>query len=125
MHPNRPAQGPMNVNIDMPIPLMGFFIDTTMTFMNLLRYHFLTVIRILNSLCLMPVRFLSILADRDAAFVKQQYNSDMFAALRHVYFDVAGTVFPRQLPMLLTLADEQHLVLAATFPIHRHCWQVR
>ena len=116
MHPNRPEQGPINVNIDIQIPLMGFFIDTTMTFMNLLRYHFFDRYPDIKLIVPHAGAFLSILADRDAAFVKQQYNSDMFAALRHVYFDVAGTVFPRQLPMLLTLADEQHLVFGSDIP---------
>lgn len=116
MHPNRPSQGPLNVNIDMPTPLMGFFMDTTMTFMNLIRYHFFDRYPDIKLIVPHAGAFLSILADRDAAFVKQQYNADMYAILHHVYFDTAGAVFPRQLPMLLTLADESHVLYGSDIP---------
>ncbi|WP_155286315.1 amidohydrolase family protein [Lacticaseibacillus zhaodongensis] len=116
MHPNQPAALPKNVNIDMPTPLMGFFIDTTMTFMNLLEYHFFDRFPDIKLIVPHAGAFLSILADRDQAFVKQQYQADMYAALRHVYFDTAGAVFPRQLPMLLTLADEEHILYGSDIP---------
>lgn len=116
MHPNQPAASPMNVNIDMPTPFMGFFIDTTMTFMNLLKYHFFD--RFPNIKLIVPHAgaFLGILTDRDAPFVKQAYQTDMYAALRHVYFDTAGAVLPRQLPMLLTLANEHHILYGSDIP---------
>ncbi|WP_127849386.1 amidohydrolase family protein [Lacticaseibacillus hulanensis] len=116
LHPNQPAALPQNVNIDMPTPLMGFFFDTTMTFMNLLQYHFFDRFPDIKLIVPHAGAFLGILADRDAAFVKEQYHSDMFAALQHVYFDTAGAVFPRQLPMLLTLTDEHHILYGSDIP---------
>ncbi|WP_407893165.1 amidohydrolase family protein [Lacticaseibacillus sp. N501-2] len=116
MHPNQPSQLPQNVNIDMPTPLMGFFIDTTMTFMNLLKYHFFDRFPDIKLIVPHAGAFLGILADRDETFVKAQYQSDLFAAMKHVYFDTAGAVFPRQLPMLLTLADEHHILYGSDIP---------
>ncbi|WP_461214746.1 amidohydrolase family protein [Lacticaseibacillus sp. GG6-2] len=116
MHPNQPAALPQNVNIDMPTPLMGFFIDTTMTFMNLLQYHFFDRFPDIKLIVPHAGAFLGILADRDETFVKAQYHADMFAAMKHVYFDTAGAVFPRQLPMLMTLADEHHLLYGSDIP---------
>lgn len=116
LHPNRPATLPMNVNIDLPTPLMGFFMDTTMTFMNLLKYHFFDRFPDISLIVPHAGAFLSILADRDAVFVKSAYQADMYAALQHVYFDTAGAVFPRQLPMLLTLANPQHILYGSDIP---------
>lgn len=116
LHPNQPSQLPLNVNIDLPTPLMGFFMDTTMTFMNLLKYHFFERFPDIKLIVPHAGAFLSILADRDAPFVQKNYQSDLFAALRHVYFDLAGAVLPRQLPMLLTLADETHLLYGSDIP---------
>lgn len=116
LHPNQPAQLPMNVNIDMPTPLMGFFIDTTMTFINLLRYHFFDKYPDIKLIVPHAGAFMGILADRDALYVKETYHADMYAALKHVYFDTAGAVFPRQLPMLLTLADENHILYGSDIP---------
>lgn len=116
MHPNQPSDLPKNVNIDLPTPLMGFFIDTTMTFMNLLEYHFFDRFPDIKLIVPHAGAFLGILADRDETFVKAQYQTDLFAAMKHVYFDTAGAVFPRQLPMLLTLADEQHILYGSDIP---------
>ncbi|WP_461224900.1 amidohydrolase family protein [Lacticaseibacillus suihuaensis] len=116
LHPNQPAALPLNVNIDMPTPLMGFFIDTTMTFMNLLKYHFFDRFPDIRLIVPHAGAFLGILADRDAPFVKQTYQSDLYAALQHVYFDTAGAVFPRQLPTLLTLTDEHHILYGSDIP---------
>lgn len=116
VHPNQPSQQPLNVNIGMPTPLMGFLMDTTMMFMNLLRYHFFDRFPDIRLIIPHAGAFLPILADRDAMFVQQKYHQDMFAALKHVYFDAAGAVFPRQLPMLLTLADEDHIVYGSDIP---------
>ncbi|MFC6181520.1 amidohydrolase family protein [Lactiplantibacillus daowaiensis] len=116
LHPNQPAALPMNVNIDLPTPLMGFFMDTTMTFMNLLKYHFFDRFPDIKLIVPHAGAFLSILADRDAVFVKSSYQADMYAALQHVYFDTAGAVFPRQLPMLMTLANPQHLLYGSDIP---------
>ncbi len=95
---------------------MGFFIDTTMTFMNLLEYHFFDRFPDIKLIVPHAGAFLGILADRDETFVKAQYQTDLFAAMKHVYFDTAGAVFPRQLPMLLTLADEQHILYGSDIP---------
>ena len=37
LHPNDPANLPQNVDIGFPTPLLGFFMDTTMTFVNMLK----------------------------------------------------------------------------------------
>ena len=116
LHPNQPAALPLNVNIDLPTPLLGFFMDTTMTFMNLLQYHFFDRYPDIKLIVPHAGAFLSILADRDAAYVKSSYQSDLYAAMQHVYFDTAGAVLPRQLPMLMTLANPNHLLYGSDIP---------
>ncbi len=116
LHPNQPAALPQNVNIDLPTPLMGFFMDTTMAFMNLLKYHFFDRFPDIKLIVPHAGAFMGILADRDAMFVKSAYRSDLYAAMQHVYFDTAGAVMPRQLPMLLTLADRQHIMYGSDIP---------
>lgn len=116
MHPNQTPVKPMNVNVGMPTPLMGFLMDTTMTFMNLLQHHFFDKYPDIRLIIPHGGAFMPILADRDAPYTKETYKSDMFAAMEHVYFDTAGAVFPRQLPMLLTLADPTHILYGSDIP---------
>lgn len=125
LHPNEPAEKPKNVDIDLPTPLLGFFMDTTMTFLNLLKYRFFT--RFPNIKLIIPHAgaFLGILDDRVAAFVKKQYETDIYEVMKHVYFDTAGQVLPRQLPALLTLADEHHVLYGSDIPYTPLKWSAQ
>lgn len=116
LHPNEPSASPKNVDIDLPTPLLGFFMDTTMTFVNLLKYRFFE--RFPNIKLIVPHAgaFLGILDDRIADYVKVKYNTDIYKVMKHVYFDTAGRVLPRQLPMLLTLADENNILYGSDIP---------
>ncbi|GAF37217.1 amidohydrolase family protein [Lentilactobacillus farraginis] len=116
MHPNEPSSLPQNVNFDLPIPLMGFFMDTTMTFMNLLKYRFFERFPDIKLIVPHAGAFMGILTDRVAEYVKSAYDADIYAVMKHVYFDTAGAVLPRQLPTLLTLADENHILYGSDIP---------
>lgn len=41
---------------------------------------------------------------------------DVYDVMRHVYFDVAGAVLPRQLPTLMSLAQPEHLLYGSDIP---------
>lgn len=116
LHPNKPSELPQNVNDGLPIPLLGFFMDTTMTFMNLLKFHFFD--RFPNIRLIVPHAgaFLDILTDRVADYVLKVYGTDIYEVIQHVYFDTAGRVLPRQLPDLLTMADENHILYGSDIP---------
>lgn len=116
MHPNEPSALPKNVDTGLPTPLLGFFTDTTMTVMNLLKYRFFD--RFPNIKLIIPHAgaFMAILTDRVAEYVESQYDTDIYKVMKHVYFDTAGSVLPRQLPALLTLADEDHVLYGSDIP---------
>lgn len=116
MHPNKPAALPEDAANDLPIPFFGFFIDTTLAFMNMLSYHFFE--RFPNIKLVVPHggAFLPILADRIAPYDKLIYHTDIYQVMKHVYFDVAGAAVPRQLPALLSLADPHHVLFGSDIP---------
>lgn len=116
MHPNKPAALPENAANSLPTPFFGFFIDTTLAFMNLLSYHFFE--RFPNIKLVVPHggAFLSVLVDRIAPYDKLVYHTDIYKVMKHIYFDVAGAVLPRQLPALLSLADIHHVVFGSDIP---------
>ncbi|WP_308800433.1 amidohydrolase family protein [Streptomyces sp. NEAU-H3] len=60
---------------------------------------------------------LPVLADRIAAFALASGNDvDVYGHLRRLYYDLAGFPLPRQLPALLTLTDEEHVLYGSDFP---------
>lgn len=116
LHPNEPSALPTNVDLGLPTPLMGFFFDTTMTFMNLLKYNFFTRYPDIRLIIPHAGAFLGILTDRVAGFVKKNYDEDIYDVIKNCYFDTAGHVLPRQLPALMSLADESHILFGSDIP---------
>ncbi len=116
LHPNEPSALPENVAPGLPTPLLGFFMDTTMTFMNLLHYHFFERFPDIKLIVPHAGAFLAILTDRVAGYVQSEYDTDIYKVMKQVYFDTAGAVLPRQLPALLTLADDSHILYGSDIP---------
>lgn len=65
--------------------------------------------------------FLSLLVDRLDPFLKaipingSKPRIDMYAILRHLYYDVAGFSIPRQLGALLDIVDPHHLLYGSDY----------
>ncbi|KRN20359.1 hypothetical protein IV79_GL000412 [Pediococcus claussenii] len=116
LHPNEPSILPKNVDIDLPAPLLGFFMDTTMTFVNLLQHHFFEKYPDIRLIIPHAGAFLGILDDRIAQFMKVKYQVDVYEIMQQVYFDLAGAVLPRQLPTILSLANESHILYGSDIP---------
>lgn len=116
LHPNEPANLPKNVDIGFPTPLLGFFMDTTMTFVNMLKYRFFNNYPNIKIIIPHAGAFLGILDDRISEYVQKEYHEDIFQIMKSVYFDTAGSVLPRQLPTLLSLADSSHIIYGSDIP---------
>ncbi|MDA3974088.1 amidohydrolase family protein [Enterococcus thailandicus] len=115
LHPNQP-QLPMNATIDLPIPLMGFFFDTTMTMLKLFQTHFFEKYPDIKLIVPHAGAVMPILTDRVAGYFQNKEGIDVYDISKKLYFDTAGRVLPRQLPALMTLADPNHIVYGSDAP---------
>jgi len=120
IHPNAPSAVPEYVLEDLPLPLMEFFFDTTRTIINMILKG--TLKRFPDVKIIIPHAgaFLPILADRMQVGLqvlnKGEDVIDVYAALRSLYYDVAGVCLPRQLAALLQLVDTGHLLYGSDYP---------
>lgn len=122
IHPNEPHTLDRRNNKMLPAPLMEFFFDTTRTILNMLengifkRYPDITFI-IPHAGATLPI-----IADRVQAALPalnpnvDPADMDIKQVMKNHYFDVAGIVLPRQLPILLELADPKKIVYASDCP---------
>lgn len=90
--------------------------DTTMTFINMLKYHFFEKYPNIKVIIPHAGAFLGIVDDRIAQYAQKVYQVDVYDVMHHVYFDVAGAVLPRQLPTLMSLAQPEHLLYGSDIP---------
>lgn len=120
LHPNAPSVVPGNVLEDLPLPFMEFFFDTTRTIINMILKG--TLKRFPDVKIIVPHAgaCLSILADRMQVGLqvlnRGKDTIDVYAALRGLYYDVAGVCLPRQLAALLQLVDTDHLLYGSDYP---------
>lgn len=120
LHPNAPSAVPENILEDLPLPLMEFFFDTTRTIINMILKG--TLKRFPDVKIIVPHAgaFLPILADRMQVGLqvlkKGEDSIDVYAALRRLYYDVAGVCLPRQLAALLSLVETDHLLYGSDYP---------
>ena len=119
IHPTAPAAIPSGVCESVPYPMMEFFFDTCRAVVNLViagvpdRYP--------NIKWVVPHAgaYLPIICDRIAPMSEMLAPGrglDVEASLKRLYFDLAGTVVPKQLSNVLALADPTHLLYASDFP---------
>lgn len=122
VHPVEPAALPKDVNRDVPIPAMEFFMDTTRTFMNMVMHDIFG--RFPNIRWVFPHAgaFLSILSDRVNGFAVMMRQShpelplDFKGDMNHVYFDVAGFPLQKQLEALLRDVQVENLLYGSDTP---------
>ena len=123
VHPVKPANLPVGVNKELPIPAMEFFMDTTRTFTHMVMHDIFG--RYPNIKWIFPHAgaFVSILSDRISGFAMQfrgnmavQRPVDFKADMKHVYFDVAGFPLNKQLHDLLLDLTSKNLVYGSDAP---------
>ncbi|WP_245339069.1 amidohydrolase family protein [Paenibacillus shirakamiensis] len=121
LHPNEPGTYDTHVAGQIPVPIIEFFFDTTRTVLNMLQNK--VFLRYPNIRFIIPHAgaVLPIVASR--VQLAQALNPkltdeqvDILSVMRSQYFDVAGLVFPQQLPALLDLIDPKKLLYASDTP---------
>ncbi|CAB1262001.1 Amidohydrolase [Clostridiaceae bacterium BL-3] len=122
LHPNKPSSVPKGVNEGLPVPAMEFLFDTTRTVINMILKGTLKRYSHIKFVVPHAGAFLTILADRLDPFLeyipveKEKVNIDVYAALKGLYYDVAGFCLPRQLENLLQIVDVSHLLYGSDYP---------
>ena len=122
LHPNQPGSIPQNVNEVLPIPAMEFLFDTTRTVTNMILKGTIRRFKDIKFVIPHAGAFLSILADRLDGFFRRSYlldggeKVDVFGELKRLYYDAAGMCLPRQLKILLEIADHKHLFYGSDYP---------
>jgi predicted TIM-barrel fold metal-dependent hydrolase len=121
IHPMKPSRVPPNVAERAPIPMMEFLFDTTRTVTNLILNRTLKRFPDIKIVIPHAGAFLALLADRLFAFTaylatKETDKPDVFAELKGSYYDLAGFCVPRQLMVLMTIANPENLLYGSDFP---------
>ncbi len=119
IHPTAPAAIPSGVCESVPYPMMEFFFDTCRAVVNLVVAG--VPDRFPNIKWVIPHAgaYLPIICDRIAPMAQMLApgrDLDVEASLKRLYYDLAGTVVPKQLSNILGLADPSHLVYASDYP---------
>lgn len=127
LHPNKPGRVPENVLEGVPLPILEFLFDTTRTVANMILKGTLKRFPDIKFVIPHAGAFLPIFADRLAAAVKllpalfgdntkiEEDGIDVYAALKELYYDVAGVCLPVQLSAILQIADVDHLFYGSDY----------
>lgn len=120
LHPTSPACWEA-VSFGRPRPLLEFPMDTTRAVVNLVLTGTLDRYPHIRFVIPHSGGALSVLADRvqvlgAIATASASPSIDVIAALRRLYYDVAGLPLPRALPALLNLVDADQLLYGSDFP---------
>lgn len=122
IHPTTPSTLPEDVNENLPIPLMEFFFDTTRAITNMMLKGTLNKFPNIKFIIPHAGAFLPLLADRLDSYrdvMKMRgdtYVPNFFSDLKKFYYDLAGFCIPRQLEVLLQVADKDHLLYGSDYP---------
>ncbi|WP_045877766.1 amidohydrolase family protein [Pseudofrankia sp. DC12] len=122
LHPTSPACWEKSA-LGRPSPMIEFIFDTARSVTDLLFAGTLERQPELKVVVPHCGGALPVLADRINAFMQlfmagqETAAPDAAAQLRRLYYDTAGTPFPRQIPALLGLADPERLLYGSDY-----CW---
>jgi 6-methylsalicylate decarboxylase len=118
IHPTSPACWE-HTALGRPRPMLEFLFDTTRAVTNLVLNGVLDRHPDIRFIVAHAGAALPVLADRVAGFAIAENPDapvDVLAALRRLYYDVAGFALPRALPALLELVDGRRLLYGSDFP---------
>ncbi len=120
LHPTAPGSIPANVNEHLPIPALEFFCDTTRVVTSLVMEDVFERFPRIRWVVPHAGAFLPILADRIDQFpnltTRRGRRPDMNGCLNRCYFDAAGYPEHTQLPLLLQMAQADHIFYGSDFP---------
>ncbi|MFD3840174.1 amidohydrolase family protein [Streptomyces sp. NPDC058642] len=122
LHPTSPVCWEQSA-LGRPRPMVEYIFDTARTVTDLVMAGVLT--RHPNMRVIVPHcgGAIPVLADRISEFMKLFVPSekapplDALQQLRGLYYDMAGTAFPRQIPALLNLVESDHVLFGSDY-----CW---
>lgn len=122
LHPAAPAVVPGGCFTAGPLPLLEFITDTTRAVINLITTG--TLERYKNIRVIVPHcgSFLPNLIDRLTGITKVLaakgvgHPVDVTESMKSLYFDIAGDVLPRNIDILMSLTDEDHIMFGGDFP---------
>lgn len=121
LHPNAPGTFDATVMDKIPAPIVEFFFDTTRAVINMLQHGIFARYPDIKFIIPHAGAVLPIIASRVPLAKQLNPNLtndqiDIKSVLSNQYFDVAGSVLPQQLPVLLQLIDSDKLVFASDTP---------
>lgn len=122
IHPTKPGSVPVKVADNLPLPTMEFLFDTTRTITNMILNGTIKRFPDIRFVVSHAGAFLPLLADRLNVTMQMMSAktggdySDVFSDLRSLYYDVAGFCVPKQLCVLLQVADIDHLFYGSDYP---------
>jgi predicted TIM-barrel fold metal-dependent hydrolase len=110
------------LSLGYPRPMLEFMFETTRSVTNLILSG--VTIRYPNVKIIVPHAgaALPVLADRVAGLMpilglkNTFHEEDLFAQLKRLYYDLAGTPLPRLLPALLTFANPDQIMYGSDYP---------
>jgi predicted TIM-barrel fold metal-dependent hydrolase len=119
IHPTTPSAIPPNVTTILPSPMMEFFFDTSRAVVNMILKG--TVKKYPDIRYIVPHAgaVLPVLSDRIDMFsgvFSPVQKPDVFGDLKSFYYDISGVVVPKQLELLLSLADKGRLLYGSDGP---------
>ena len=123
VHPVTPSAVCPNINDELPIPAMEFFMDTTRTFTFMVLNNIFERYPEIRWIFPHAGSFIPVLSDRIAGFsiqfrsrMQNDYPVDFKSDMRHVYFDIAGFAVNKQIHDLLLDVSHKNLLYGSDAP---------
>lgn len=122
-HPNKPGCTPEIPGAKLPFPMMEFFFDTTRTVVDIILKGYLTKYPDITFLLPHCGAMLPYVVDRIESFmpvltkigtVPKDFN--IYDVYKRFYFDTAGASGLRQIPDVMEVVDQSHIVYATDWP---------
>jgi 6-methylsalicylate decarboxylase len=117
VHPTKPSAVPSGVLDGFRIQALEFFFDTTRTFVNLSRNLAFQQFPDIRWIFPHAGALIPAISDRvPSSFRKEGKGADLFADLKHVYFDLAGPAEPKLINLLKMVAPADHFLYGSDYP---------
>jgi len=122
VHPMKPYGLYGGANEELPIPAFEFFVDTTRTFVNMVLKDTFNRYPEIKWVFPHAGAFIPLLSDRLNSFAmimklkNPDFHADIFNAMKHVYFDLAGFPLPKQLQILKQNVPSSNIVYGSDGP---------
>ena len=119
IHPTEPGVIPHRVNEQLPYPMMEFFFDTCRAVMNLILTGTLNKYPDIRFIIPHAGAYLPIISDRVAPMSRilcPDGSVDIAKCLTGLYYDLGGTVMPKQYGNLCQMTTKDHILYGSDTP---------